>query len=95
MTVSYHQETDCSEIFSNVIARKANLCFAEGSFPSQFQIAQMTSLIKNVELDTSDSASYKQISILNSMSKIWEKLILARLVPRVAPFFYPFQSTYY
>ena len=77
-----------------MIARLANLSFAEGSFPSHFKIAQVTPLVKKVGIDISDSASYRPISNLNTISKVLEKLFQARLIPHVSPSFCPFQSAY-
>ena len=58
--------------------------FAEGLFPIQFKTAQMTPIIKIAGLDTSNPASYKPISNLNTISKVLERLYLARPIPHVS-----------
>ena len=85
---------DCCEVFSCVIERLANLSFAEGSFPSRLKIAQVTPLVKKVDIDISDPACYRPISNLNTISKVLEKLFQARLIPHFSPSFCPFQSAY-
>jgi hypothetical protein len=86
----------CSEVFAPLITNLANLSFAEGWFPGQFKLAQVTPLLKKAGLDTSDPANYRPISNLNTISKIIERLCLARLVPHIASTgnFNPLQSAY-
>ena len=38
-------------VFSNLIAKLANLSLCEGHFPSCFKLAQVTSLLKKASLD--------------------------------------------
>ena len=85
---------NCRGVFTSVIARLANLSFAEGLFPIQFKTAPVTPIIKKTGLDTSTRASYRPISNLNIISKILERLILARPIPHVSPFICPLQSAY-
>ena len=86
----------CSDVFSPLIARLANLSFSEGRFPDRFKVAQVTPLIKKEGLDVNDPANYRPISNLNTISKIIERLCLARLLPHVAAtgHFKPLQSAY-
>jgi hypothetical protein len=86
----------CSDVLSPLIARLANLSFAEGRFPNQFKLAQVTPLIKKEGLDPNDPANYRPISNLNTISKVIERLCLARLLPHVASTgrFNPLQSAY-
>ena len=86
----------CSDVFAPMITKLANLSFAEGRFPSQFKLAQVTPLLKKAGLDTSDPANYRPISNLNTISKIIESLVLARLHPYIAATgnFNPLQSAY-
>ena len=85
---------DCSDAFCSIIARLANLSFKEGSFPSRFKVAQITPLIKKFGLDPEDPASYRPISNLNTISKVLERLFMARLIPHVSPLLNTLQSAY-
>jgi len=73
----------CSDTFSDIICRLANLSFTEGKFPSSFKMAFVSPLIKRPDLDPSLPANYRPISNLNNISKLLEKLFLARLQPHV------------
>jgi hypothetical protein len=86
----------CSEVLAPLITRLVNMSFAEGRFPSQFKTAQVTPLLKKDGLDASDPGNYRPISNLNTISKIVERLCLARLLPHVAASgrFNPLQSAY-
>ena len=86
----------CSDVLSPLIAHLANLSFREGRFPDRFKIAQVTPLIKKDGLDVKDPANYRPISNLNTISKIIERLCLARLTPHIAAtgHFNPLQSAY-
>ena len=69
----------CSNVFVPLITRLANMSFDEGCFPQSFKQAQITPLLKKEGLDSSDPASYRPISNLNTISKIIERLALMRL----------------
>ena len=86
----------CSGVFAELIAKLANLSFAQGSFPSCFKHASVTPLLKKPNLDPALPSNYRPISNLNNVSKIVEKLFLSRLLPLVtaSPNFNPFQSAY-
>jgi hypothetical protein len=86
----------CSGAFAHIITRLANLSFDQTTFPQKFKIAQVTPLLKKRGLDPSDPASYRPISNLNTISKILERLVLARIVPHVStlPSFDAVQSAY-
>jgi hypothetical protein len=86
----------CSDVFAPLIAHLANLSFAEGCFPAQFKLAQVTPLLKKPGLDASDPANYRPISNLNTIGKIIERLFLARLMPHIgaSKYFSPMQSAY-
>ena len=85
---------DCSSVFSVIITRLANLSFTEGVFPSSFKTAQISPRLKKAGLDPLVPSSYRPISNLNTISKILERLYLARLVPHVSPSICPLQSAY-
>ena len=86
----------CSDVISPLITRLANLSFAEGQFPSQFKVAQVTPLIKKEGLEANDPANYRPISNLNTISKVIEHLCLSRILPHIAATgrFNPLQSAY-
>jgi hypothetical protein len=86
----------CSCMFSELIAKLANLSFAEGCFPQSFKSALVTPLIKKPNLDPTNLANFRPISNLNNISKLLERLFLVRLQPHVlnSPNFNPFQSAY-
>ena len=81
---------------AHIITRLANLSFSQSTFPQKFKIAQVTPLLKKRGLDPTDPASYRPISNLNTISKILERLVLARIVPHVStlPSFDAVQSAY-
>ena len=86
----------CSNVFSEIISTLANLSFTEGRFPAAFKQAFVTPLLKKPDLDKSDPSSYRPISNLNNISKLLERLFLARFQPHVtsSPNFNPLQSAY-
>jgi len=86
----------CSVVLAPLITRLANLSFTEGRFPSRFKIAQVTPLLKKNGLDVTDPGNYRPVSNLNTISKVIERLCLARLVPHVGVSgrFNPLQSAY-
>ena len=57
------------------------MSFSQGQFPSDYKSAQITPLLKKPNLNPDDTASYRPISNLNTLSKILEKLALFRLQP--------------
>jgi len=74
----------CSSTFAHVIARLANLSFEHSVFPTRFKTAQVTPLLKKHGLDESDPSNYRPISNLNTISKVLDRLVLARIVPHVS-----------
>ena len=74
----------CADVLSPLITRLVNLSFVEGRFPDRFKIAQVTPLLKKDGLDVDDPANYRPISNLNTISKVIERLCLARILPHVA-----------
>ena len=79
-----------SSVFSVIITRLANLSFIEGVFPSSFKTVQIPPRLKKAGLDPLAPSSYRPISNLNTISKILERLYLARLVPHVSPSICPY-----
>jgi len=69
----------CTDVFVPVLARLANLLFQTGKFPACYKRAQVLLLLKKAGLDSSSPANYRPISKLSTISKIQERLVLARL----------------
>ena len=63
--------------FTSIIASIINKSFQEGIFPEQMKIARVTPIHK--EGTKTNVGNYRPISILNSFSKIYEKLMHKRL----------------
>ena len=86
----------CPAVFSDIIATLSNLSFSEGYFPSAFKHASVTPLLKKPSLDKSLPSNYRPISNLNFISKIIERLFLARFQPHILnnPNFNLYQSGY-
>ncbi len=74
----------------------ANRSFAEGKFPTSFKHATVTPLLKKPSLDKNSPSSYRPISNLIFISKILERLCLARIQSHIlsSPNFNQFQSAY-
>ena len=87
---------NCVDVFAVVISRLANLSFEQGIFPTAFKTAQITPLLKKPSLDPELPSSYRPISNLNTISKVLEKLFLARVKPFImaSPNFCRMQSAY-
>ena len=58
----------CADVFSPVIARLANLHFAQGLFPHRYKLAQVLPLLKKPGLDSAVLANYRPISNLPTIS---------------------------
>ena len=86
----------CSDVFTPIIVRLCNLSFSSGRFPAAYTSASVTPLVKKDGLDPDDPSSYRPISNLNTLSKILERVFLARLLPHVSNSnnSNPFQSAY-
>jgi len=86
----------CVSVFSELIARLADLSFSEARFPSLFKRAMVTPLLKKRGLDAANPANYRPISNLNTISKILERLALARLRQHIvgSPNYNELQSAY-
>jgi len=69
----------CRRVFAPLVAHLANLSFTEGCFPERYKRAQVTPLMKHPGLDANNPANYRPISNLNTISKIIERLVLARI----------------
>jgi len=87
---------NCTKAFAPIIAHLAQLSFREGVFPSAYKTAHVSPLLKKSGLNRSDPANYRPISNLNTVSKVIERLVLARLKPQLftSDNFSRFQSAY-
>jgi len=86
----------CADVFAPAITILANLSLQSGKFPARFRTAQVLPLLKKAGLDRSSPASYRPISNLSTVSKVLERLVLARLRPHLisSPNFSRYQSAY-
>ena len=57
-----------------------NRSLAAGHFPSGFKEAFITPIVKKAGLDTSDVSSYRPISNLSVLSKLFERLVVRQLM---------------
>jgi hypothetical protein len=67
----------CNDIFSVLLARSANISFAEGVFPETFNAGQLTPILKKPSLSADDPSNYRPIINLSSFGMILEKLLRA------------------
>ena len=87
-----------ADTIAPLIARLANLSFANGAFPSRYKVGQVIPLLKKSGLPAHDPANYRPIRNLcrPTFSKILEKLFLLRQRPHVmnSENYCKFQSAY-
>ena len=67
-----------SYVFTNSLAGVINKSLQQGIFPNQLKIAKVTPIYK--EGSKSDVSNYRPISLLSSLSKIYEKLMHFRIL---------------
>ena len=86
----------CADVFGPLIARLANLSFAEGKFPDMFRAGQVTPLLKKPGANTADMSNYRPITNLNTIEKILERLAMNQLRRHMesTPNGAPLQSAY-
>jgi hypothetical protein len=87
---------DCADLFAIPIAHIANRSFSTGTFPHSFKFGLVTPLLKKPNLDTADFKNFRPITNLSTISKILERLALARIKHHLvsSPNFCPHQSAY-
>jgi len=66
-----------------MITNLANASFNSGRFPAQIKLGQITPLLKKAGLDAADDSNFRPITNLSTMSKLLERLALARLQPHL------------
>jgi len=83
-------------VFTPAITRLANLSLQTGKFPVRYKRAQLLLLLKKAGLDSSQPANYRPISNQPTLSKVLERLVLARLRTHLlsSANFSQFQSAY-
>ena len=86
----------CSDIFSVLLARLANISFAEGVFPKIFKVGQVTPLLKKPGLSVDDPSNYRPITNLSTFGKILERIAQSQLRTHIStsPNNGPLQSAY-
>jgi hypothetical protein len=86
----------CADAFAPLLTRLVTLSFDEGKFPDIYKQALVTPLLKKEGLDSDVFGNYRPISNLNTISKIVERVYMARLATHVkhSPNYNRFQSAY-
>ena len=64
---------DNADIFANFILQNFNKCIIDGKFPDQLKKADVSPVFKKG--NHNDKTNYRPVSILPSLSKIYERLI--------------------
>ena len=70
---------DCIDILITPIASIINLSLTEGSFPSHFKSAHVSSLLKKPSLNKDSMKNYRPVSNLSFLSKLLEKVVVNQL----------------
>ena len=70
---------DKSDICAPIVANTLNSCISKGVFPVKLKLADITPIFKLV--DSMAKKNYRPVSILNSVSKLFEKRIQKQLNP--------------
>ena len=70
---------DYVDIFAPILAEIFNDCISKGTFPDELKLADISPIFKSI--DSTAKKNYRPISILKSVSKLFEKLIQNQLSP--------------
>ncbi len=86
----------CTDELMPILLAMFNTSLASGEFPHQFKVGLVKPLLKQGKLDTDELKNYRPVSNLHYVSKILEKLTVARLEEhlQVHSLYDPFQSAY-
>ena len=71
--ISFKIIKDNADIFANFILQNFNKCIIDGKFPDQLKKADVSPVFKKG--NHNDKTNYRPVSILPSLSKIYERLI--------------------
>ncbi len=74
----------CIEEFAPVAVNIINSSLSSGVVPSYFKVAHVTPLFKKQGLDKENMKNYRPISNLSYMSKLLEKVVVARLTEHMS-----------
>ena len=72
-------KSECFEVRLAIICNLINKSLQFGQFPTDFQIANICSLLKKSSLDRNELTNYKPVLNLAFISKLFEKAIAAQL----------------
>ena len=70
---------DCASVLIPIITKIINLSLSTGNFPMVFKQSLVTPLLKKANLDKENLSNYRPISNLSFLSKLTERIVLARL----------------
>src|SRR6218665_2708731 len=70
---------DCASVLVPVITKIINLSLSSGNFPMIFKHSLVTPLLRKANLDKKNPSNYLSISNLCFLSKLTERIVLARL----------------
>src|ERR1700733_5174853 len=70
---------DCASALVPIITKIINLSLFTGNFPLNFKHSHVTPLLKKSNLDKENVSNYRPISNLSFLSKLTERIVLARL----------------
>ena len=73
---------DNADIFSNFILQNFNKCIIDGKFPDQLKKADVSPVFKKG--NHNNKINYQPLSILPSLSKIYERLIYNQIINHAA-----------
>lgn len=65
------------------LLRAFNTCLSTSTFPSEWKLARVILLYKGSDKSITDPASFRLISLLDGMGKLFERLILNRIAPTI------------
>ena len=86
----------CVNVFSSALSHAINMSFSSGIFSGIFKIGHVVPLLKKPRSYVNDPGNYRPITNLMTISKVFEKLVLACLRPHLhaSSNFSSYQSAY-
>ena len=73
---------NCEPELSYILAELFNKCLKESSFPDCWKVSSVVPVFKNVG-ERSTAKSYRPVSLLSVVSKVFEKLVNNRIVDHI------------